>query len=239
MGGTLKFAASLSGKSSIALYMKDDKVFRSAVPTKTAAIIEHQTLFVTSQAVPTNFAGNDPESSYPFPIADQKCQDAASAGGLHGAFKAIFSSLQGDSLIADPDQGKKIHANSRHPVRGPVYRPDGVLLAKDFGDFWDGSLLALPIITESRLDLRSQAVGQKIFVISGSSISGAMAPDWAWSNTCYSWTLGVSNDRGDFGDPTRQDWGWMTGYQDELCGDVTSPPWPDSRPGASFYCLSN
>lgn len=146
-------------------------------PTPTPTI-NAKRVFITSLGFTGNLGG--------LAGADAKCQERANAANLGGSWKAWLSS---DTV--------SVKSRLQH-YNGPYRRIDNVLVAQNWNDLVDGSLLAPINVTET-----------------GSANNAA----WVWTNSfsdgsirqssnssCINWTN--NNDGGSTGDASRTDSGW-------------------------------
>jgi hypothetical protein len=135
--------------------------------------------------------------------ADRICQEHAAAGGLEGRFVALISTSEVD-------------ARSRVPYApGGLARPDGVLVATNADDLFDGAILASINVTED-----GTAIAGNTETWTGSNASGSA------SSSCNDWTsssgasLGINGHSGD------TDSSWIRAYL-QFC----------NRTNVALYCV--
>lgn len=138
--------------------------------------------------------------------ADAKCNYDAALGGLSGSYKALIST-------------SAVDANSRIVTSFPILRRDGVKIADDSADMWDGSLdngFSKDVIGRSLSDVRPWT---------GSTNLGVHEA----GKSCTDWTVSA----GGGANMTAQ--GYATSNTYYWFGDVYSSPCNNYYP---LYCIS-
>jgi hypothetical protein len=133
----------------------------SPTPTETptpTSVPLYKLVFITSTTYTGNLGG--------LSAADQICQNLASQAGLSGSYKAWLS-----------DSATSVSSRIAH-ASVPYQRIDGVIVANDWGDLTDGSLLAPISITESGAAVSGTGVW------TNTKIGGLTA---STTNTCADW----------------------------------------------------
>ena len=135
--------------------------------------------------------------------ADQKCQTLADAANLHGTFKAWL----GTDTVSPISPGRFNTKNL------PYKKVDGTLIANNFADLVDDSILS-PINVDEKGT--SYADG---LVYSGTGGQGQIGSQWP---NCVNWTSSSISDQGNVGDVAHTDYYWIDWYQRAAC-DVSRP----------------
>ncbi len=154
-------------------------------------------VFVTSQTYNGDVLGGTVE---PFRGDDFKCNELASAAGLPGIYKAW--------VVDNSATGKQIVALRFFRSSGPYVLVDGTIVAVDWDDLTDGSLLA-PINVNEKGEIVSVEVWSNV-ATDGTVLGNASA------DGCSSWLSNLPTDTGRTGLSTETGPSW-TNHSSDTC----------------------
>lgn len=170
----------------------DQQVRFQVTGFQAAATTQSKLVFISSLIFTGDLGGLDG--------ADSICQVRANRGGLAGEFRAWLSDTTGSP------------STRFTPCLACSYqRTDGVVVANDYADFTDGSLLAPITATESGNPIPA---GERLVgaAWSATNADGTPRPEPPAGGSCADWTSGTNPSQGYKGDPYATDSTWSAGF---------------------------